>query len=380
MTAPVMHDLVLRNGRVVDPGRAIDRNCDIGFRGGKVSALGDVQGPARETVDVSGYIVTPGLIDLHTHVYWGGNSLGVDPSDYARKSGATTVVDAGSSGAGNFRGFKHHVIDAAEIRVLAFLNISFAGIFATGRNISVGESSNLDLLDPALCVSIIEEFPETIVGVKVRIGKIASGGSGLSALSIALEAAEKTARPVMVHLDHPPPRMEEAIAKLRKGDIWTHCFRGGFNVPLDGDAKIRDELLQARARGVIFDIGHGGGSFSFDTARKMMGQGFLPDTISSDVHTLSEHGPAFNLLVTMSKLLALGMPLIEVIRSCTETPSKAINRPDLGTFAVGGIGDATVLNIETGDTVLMDSHGDVLEPSREFSCVGRVVNGTWLDR
>ncbi|MGA9865625.1 MAG: amidohydrolase/deacetylase family metallohydrolase [Acetobacteraceae bacterium] len=372
-----MFDLLLKGGRVIDPAQDHDGVADVAFAGGLVAAVGRDLGAAREVRDVAGRLVVPGLIDLHTHVYWGGTSLGVDADSYAKKGGITTLVDAGSAGPGNFAGFRKHVIERVDVRILPFLHISFPGIFAVSPYLSVGESSDLRLLDPKACIDVARANADLVVGIKVRIGKIGSGDSGLGAFAIAMEAAEHTGLPLMTHLDRPPPARNEIMPRMRRGDIWTHCFRGPPNHPLDFHGDIQQDVIAARARGVIFDIGHGRGSFGFETAKAMLAHGFVPDVISSDVHVLSIGGPAFDLLTTMSKFLALGFPLLEVIRAATINPARAVNREDRGTLKPGLLGDATVLEIEDGEFDYIDSPGDHISGDKRLVCRGTVLGGRW---
>ncbi len=279
--------------------------------------------------------MTPGFIDLHTHVYWGGTSLGVDATDAARQSGVTTLIDAGSAGPGNFRGFLKHVIEPSEPRILAYLHISFAGIFAFSKRIMVGESSDMRLMSPADAVAVANANRDVIVGIKVRVGRHASGSSGVAPLDIALQVAEELGLPLMAHIDEPPPSYEDVLIRLRPGDVLTHCFRPFPNSPVTGQGAVKQAVLEARQRGVLFDVGHGMGSFAFKTARAMLDAGFMPDTISSDLHILNLEGPVFDQATTLSKFLSLGTPLIDVIRATTANAAAAIRRPELGTLRAG---------------------------------------------
>ncbi|MGY9055504.1 MAG: amidohydrolase/deacetylase family metallohydrolase [Alphaproteobacteria bacterium] len=371
-----MHDLVLKGGRVIDPAQNIDRVTDVAFADGKVAAIGDgLQG--RDTRYVSGKMVTPGLIDLHTHVYWGHTSIGIDPDPYALKTACTTLVDAGTAGPANFLGYRRHIVEPADVNIVSYINISFAGIFAFSNMVMVGESDDFRLLHPEACLRAIEQHRDVICGVKVRIGMTASGGKGAAPLDLALEVADAAGLPVMCHLDYPPPSRKETLARLRKGDVLTHCFRPFPGAPAHYDGRVREEVLEARERGVIFDIGHGGGSFGWKTAEDMVGNGFLPDCISSDVHTLSEDGPAYDQLVTMSKFLYLGMTPTEIIRASTEGPANAISRPELGSLAIGTQGDASVLSIEDGERALQDAKGLDRIGNQHFKAEGMVMRGSW---
>ena len=373
-----MTDLILRGGRVIDPSSGRDETADIAFDEGKVTAVGlNLPSRGAEVVDVDGRLVVPGLIDLHTHVYWGGTSLGVDAVEVARQSGTTTFVDAGSAGSGNFHGFRRHVIEPSPLRIIPYLNVSFPGIFAFGATVMVGECADLRLFDPRECVRVIEANRDLIAGVKVRVGRNAGGTSGIAPLDMALEVAEETGLPVMAHLDHPPPSRLEVLSRLRRGDILTHCFRPFPNAPVLPDGRIREEVSEARRRGVIFDIGHGGGSFGFRTAEGMLAAGFLPDVISSDVHTLSIKGPAFDQLVTMSKFICLGMDLTEVIQASTLAPAAALGRVDLGRLQIGAVGDATVLELAEGDFDYRDVLGEVRSGRWRLKARGLVVAGRW---
>lgn len=373
-------DLILKNGRVVDPSQGIDRVADVGFSQGRVAAVGEgLSADGAAVRDIAGKIVTPGIIDLHTHVYWGGTSLGIDADAFARSSAVTTCVDTGSAGPGNFAGFRKHVIEHSHARILVYLHISFAGIYGFHPSLMVGESHDFRLMAAREAAAVIEANRDVIVGIKVRIGRHASGPSGIAPLDVALDVAGETGVPVMCHIDEPPPTYEEVVAKLRKGDVLTHCYRPFPNSPVTGEGAVKPEILKARERGVIFDVGHGMGSFSWKTARAMMAADFPPDTISSDVHAFCIDGPAYDQLTTMSKFLALGMPLDDVVARSTVRPAEALNRPELGTFQQGGAGDASVISIEQGRFDLEDVRGEIVTADRRLKAEGVVIGGAWWD-
>ena len=371
-----MNDLVLKGGRVVDPSQGIDKVTDIAFANGKVAAIGDNL-VGKDTRNVAGKIVSPGLIDLHTHVYWGGTSLGVEAELLARTGGVTTFIDAGSAGPGNFHGFRKHVIEPSPVRILPYLNIAFPGIFAFSKTVMVGENSDMRLIDPREAVRVAREHKDLVLGIKVRVGRSASGDSGAKPLDIALEVAEELGLPVMAHIDHPPPSRKEVLERLRPGDVLTHCYRPFPNSLLRSDGAVREEALLARERGITFDIGHGAGSFGFHACRGLLAAGFRPDVISSDVHVLNVDGPAFDLLTTMSKFLVQGMELNALVAAVTQAPANAIRRPSLGTLAVGTEGDATIVDIEKGSFEFYDTQGVRLDADQRLRLKGMVVGGVW---
>jgi dihydroorotase len=375
----VQHDLILKGARVIDPSQNHDGICDVAFADGRVSGFGrDLPvGPGTQVREMGGAIVTPGLIDLHTHVYWGGTSIGIDADEFCRTSGVTTSVDTGSAGPGNFAGFRKHVIDRSEARILAYLHVSFAGIYAFSKTIMVGESQDPRLMAPREAVEVAEANRDVIIGIKVRVGRNSSGDQGTAPLNIALQVAEETGLPLMAHIDEPPPSYEEVLAMLRPGDVLTHAFRPFPNSPVTAQGAVKPAVREARARGVLFDIGHGKGSFAFKTARAMMAGGFLPDTISSDVHQLCIEGPAFDQVTTMSKMLCLGMSLTDVIAASTVNAAVAVKRMEYGTLKVGALGDATVLAVRDGAFDYVDTRGEHMEGAQRITAEGVVLKGRW---
>jgi dihydroorotase len=372
------YDLILRGGRVIDPSQKLDAVADVAFSGGKVAKVApNLKDDAVDVRDVSGKIVSPGLIDLHTHVYWGGTSLGIDAEEFCRTSGVTTAIDTGSAGPGNFAGFRKHVIEQSAVRILAYLHVSFAGIFAFSKRVMVGESEDMRLMAPHDAVEVANANRDVIVGIKVRLGARTSGRSGAQPLDIARQVADEVGMPLMVHIDEAPPTYEEVLAKLRHGDVLTHAFRPFPNSPATAQGTIKKEVLDARQRGVIFDIGHGKGSFAYKTARAMLANGFLPDTISSDVHALCIDGPAYDQVTTMSKFLCLGVGLSDVIAASTVNAAMALKRPELGSLKPGSVGDATILSIDEGKFDYVDVVGEHLEGDRKINSRGVVIGGRW---
>ncbi len=372
-------ELILKGGRVIDPSQGFDGIADVGFSGGKVASFAKSLTPQAQTQvhDVTGLIVAPGLIDMHTHVYWGGTSLGIDAEHFARISGVTTAIDTGSAGPGNFAGFRKHVIEKSQVRILAYLHISHAGIFGLDTNMEVGESENMKLMNPAAAIDVVEANRDTIVGMKVRVGRYASGDQGIAPLDIALQVADQTGVQMMAHIDEPPPTYEDVVNRLRPGDVLTHCFRPFPNAPYGAQGKIKPAIEAARKRGVFFDVGHGMGSFSFKTARTMLANSFQPDTISSDIHKLCINGPAFDQVTTMSKFLCLGMTLTEVIAASTSNAALVLKRPELGSLKPGSAGDATILTVDDGRFDYLDTVGEHLIGDRKINSRGVVIAGKW---
>jgi len=368
------YDLILRGGRLLDPGTGRDETTDVAFAGGKVAATGSgLQGRAAR--DVSGCIVMPGNIDFHTHVYWGGTSISIDADKLARRCGTTTWLDVGSAGPGNFAGFRKHVMEASQTRILAYLHVSHAGIFAFLHNVMVGESQDMRMMDTETCAAVARDNPDLIRGIKVRVGANTSGVNGIAPLYHGLEAADRAGLLIMCHIDRPPPRYADVLRELRPGDVLTHCFKPFPNAPCHADGRIKDACWQARERGVVFDIGHGKGSFDFAVAEAMLKGGFPPDIISSDVHALCIDGPAYDNMETMSKFLHLGMDLPSIVRAVTASPAALLKRPDLADLSAGSTGDATVMRLEEGRFTFTDVSGQTRVGRQRFALDSVVMGG-----
>ena len=380
MSQATKYSLVLKGGRLIDERNKRDGKFDVAIANGKIAAVAPSIDPEGSRVrDVTGSIVSPGLIDIHTHVYHKATSLSVDPGLVARRSAMTTLIDAGSAGAGNYDGFRDYVMAHSPYRILAFLNISFPGIFGFDKDVQVGEATARSMLPVHHCVAKIEANRDRIIGVKVRIGGIVTGDLGLGALELALEAAEAVGLPLMTHIGHPPPSYSAVVDMLRPGDILTHCYRPDPNSAIGEDGKVLDAVKEARKRGVLFDIAHGMGAFGYDTAEAALKDGFKPDLISSDVHVIAIEGPGFDLLHTISKLLNCGLSLAEVIGMSTSRPALAIRHPELGHLGVGATADISVLREVQSDYVFADVVGTTRQGSKLLHPVAVYLGGREME-
>ena len=344
-------DLVVRGGEVVDPAGGFEGRLDVGIRDGMIAAVESALPVehAGSVLDATGQIVTAGLIDTHTHIYWGATYWGIEPDPIAARTGVTTWVDAGSAGGFNFPGFRRWVVETSGVRVYSLLNISSIGLTARTYELATPEYAEVPLAR-----QIVELNRDVIVGIKARIDRNTTRGTGIEPLRRARELASQVGLPLMVHVGLGPPSLDEIIALLRPGDILTHCSTGHDNRVLEPDGSIRDFVRMARDNGLILDVGHGTGSFSFEVAERMLAEGMPPDVVSTDIHQLSVQGPMFDLPTTLSKLLSLGMSLPDVIERATSRPARAIGRPDLGSLRPGSPADVAVFQLESGQFTFHD--------------------------
>ena len=372
-------DLLLKGGHVIDPKNRINERRDVAIKDGRVAAVErDIPATrAVKTVDVTGFYVTPGLVDIHVHVYAGtgmrnaySGDLSVYPDGHTFRSGVTTVVDAGSSGWRNFPDFKDRVIDRARTRVLAMLNI-------VGRGMGGGKiEQDTSDMDPKATAETARRYKDLVVGIKTAH----YAAPDWTAVDRAIEAGRLAGLPVMVDFGSflpERPFQQLVLEKLRPGDIYTHTYLAAVPM-LDEEGQVLPYLFAARKRGVIFDLGHGGGSFVFRQAVPAMRQGFHPDTISTDLHVGSMNAGMKDMLNVMSKMLNMGMELEEVILRSTWRPAQVIHREELGHLTPGAPADVTVLNLRYGSFGFVDVYGARLRGDRKLEAEltirdGRVV-------
>lgn len=349
------YDLLLRGGHVIDPANGINAPMDVAVSGGKIAAVAKTipADSAQRTVDVTGLYVSPGFIDLHGHIETGRIENGPSfPYDLYLASGATTICDAGTWGARDFHLLKRYYIDRARVRILSFLNIAASGM-DRNRGTEVSGEQRLADMDIDLCVATIEKNRDTIVGIKSAhywtSKPFDAAHPPWGSVDKAVEAGTRANVPIMVDFWPRPERPydELILKKMRPGDIHTHVFGQQFPI-IDPSGKVYEHLWAARKRGVLFDVGHGSGSFWFRNAAPAVKQGFLPDTLGTDLHMGSFLGPVHDLNTVMSKILCLGAPVDEVVKRATVNVAKAIRRPELGTLTVGREADIAVFEVRKG--------------------------------
>jgi dihydroorotase len=348
----VTHDLVVAGGRVLCPATGIDAVADVAIDDGVIAEVGEGL-TGHERLDASGLLVVPGLIDLHVHAYDGVSHYGIDADRYMLRRGTTTAVDVGSAGAQTFPGFRRIVIDEMRTRVYAYLHIAVEGMISR----LVGELEDIRWASVEQCVQVAEANRDVVVGVKLRAGYQMVGPDPRPAVALALEAAGALGLPLMVHVIDMGMPLPELLGRMRPGDVVTHCFHGNDGGLLDGDGNVWPEAREARGRGILFDVGHGSGSFTWRVARAALAQGFPPDTISSDIHAYNCAGPVHDLPRTLSKLLHLGMPLPGVITAATSRVGEHLAHvapAGLGTLASGAPGDLSLLELQSGSFALTD--------------------------
>lgn len=364
------YDILLKGGHVIDPANGIDGMMDVAVTGDKIAKVAADIDPAlaKKVVDAAGLYVTPGLIDIHVHVYHTREpeTLSVIADHHSFRSGVTTMVDTGTAGAKHFLHFKRTVIDTARTRIFAYINIVKSGM--------IGDfEQDIREMDAELAASIVLAYPDQCVGIKTAhywTHKPEDADHPLwAAVDRGLEASAICKKPLMVDFWHRPDERtyQELLLKMQPGDIHTHMYAQQFPV-LDENKKPNDFLFEARDRGVIFDVGHGAGSFWFRNAVPAMAGGWGPDSISTDLHISNVNGPVYDMITTMAKFLNMGMPLQEVIYRSTVTPAHEIGHPELGTLSEGAEADLAVIRLETGSFGFTDCGRAKLTGTQNLTC------------
>jgi dihydroorotase len=361
------YDLVVKNGHVIDPKNKIDGVMDIAVKEGKIAkvAASIPATDAKKSVDATGLYVAPGFIDIHTHVFTGSKpetfadgSLSVSPDDFTLRNGVTTVVDAGTSGWRNFPTFKNQVIDKSKTRILAFLNIAGSGM--------VGSPSEQDMndMDPYMTSLMAKKYPDVVVGVKIGHFE----GSDWAPFDRALEAGKLSGRPLFVECHLPQFSLEDQLKKMRPGDIITHSFeKVSERMPIvDEQGNLRPFVLDAKKRGVLFDLGHGGAGFWFSVAMPALKQGLPPNTFGTDLHRFSMNAGMKDMMNVMSKYLAMGMKLEDIVQTATWNAAKAIKHEDLGNLSEGSSADIAVFRIREGKFGFIDAGVNSIEGNRKL--------------
>ena len=370
-------DLLVKGGEVVDPGSGRRGALDVAVSRNRIAAV-DPNIPASaaaRVIDAAGKIVTPGLVDLHSHVFHGCSYWGVRPDPVASRSGVTTWIDAGSAGAMTLDGFREYIVKPARARIYAFLNISYIGLVGPDH-----ELMNLNYCDIDVFKRIYDLNRDLVVGVKVRMMSSTVGEQGVKPLERARRAADECAVPMMMHIGYAPPSIDECLPFLKKGDILTHCFTGFDMRILAENGKLRDSARDAWERGVVMDIGHGTGAFVFEVAEPLIQQDYKPTVISTDIHQLSIRGPMYDLPTCMNKCLTLGMSLDEVVEAATSAPARAVGLDDeVGALKPGLMADIALFEVEKGTFRYYDVKMDMREGHERLRHSLTIVGGRPLD-
>ncbi len=384
------YDLLLRNANVLDPSQGLAAKRDIGMRYGQIESIEPSIAPdrAQRVMDAGGRLVTPGLIDLHCHSYPFGSAIGIPADELVAHQCTTTVVSAGDAGANNFAGWRRFVMPASRTRQYAFVHIAVAGL----AGFPVPELYNIDYAQPEVAARVVAENADVVLGVKVRMSENVIARHGLEPLKRAIKACEMSGVPpakVMCHIGGVADRglMSQILDLLRPGDVLTHCYSGAPNIAGDAtnivqDGKLLPAALAAKRRGVVFDIGHGGGSFDYTIAEAAMAQGCPPDTISSDMHVFSGNSPGMPYLPwVMSKMIGLGFSLSEVVAMATAAPARVIGRlPKHGTLQIGAPADLSILELVDGPVEFVDTRNNKRMGKLHLRPSGTIVAGVAFGR
>ena len=358
----MQYDLLLTGGEVRDPAAGLKDRMDVAIAGGKIVEVGPnlPQKDARRTISVQGRLVTPGLVDVHAHVFVNAHDMGGHTDHFCRASGVTTLCDAGSTGSSNFAGLRHVLDTEVHTRVRAFVNLSAIGITGTSRG---GELSHFPYADPEGCARTISENPDLAIGVKLRYGPNLVWEYTTEPVKLARKTAAMAGVPLMIHITDSPIPLPDILAEMAPGDIVTHCYHGRAHGIMGQEKEfVLKEVVEAQRHGIVFDCAHGRNHFSFRMIEKALDQGFLPDTISTDLtFTSATHGPVWDLPTTMTKLLHFGMSLDDIIARATAAPAKILGyEGTVGTLRPGANADIAVLELRDGNFALTDSEGSTI--------------------
>jgi dihydroorotase len=383
------YDLVIKGGDVIDPSQSLRGKRDIGIRWGVVEAIEDNIPAERalKTIDAAGKLVMPGLIDLHCHIYAYGSAIGIPPDELVQFQGTTTVVSAGDAGVNNLAALRRFIVAQSRSRIYAFVHIANNGL----SSFPVAELYNLDNAQVDACAMALAENPDFLVGVKVRMSENVIFKHGLEPLKRGIKACEMCGWParMMVHIGGVETKelMSDILNLLRPGDILTHAYSGAPNMTgvftnIVQEGKLLPAALAAKQRGVIFDVGHGGGSFDFTVAEVAIPGGCAPDTISSDIHVFSGNTPGMPFLPNvMGKFMAMGFSLEQVVTMTTTVPAKIINRaPKIGTLQVGAPGDVAIMELVEGPVTFVDTRNNKRDGKLQLKPVQTVINGVPFGR
>ncbi|HEX5453048.1 MAG TPA: amidohydrolase/deacetylase family metallohydrolase [Stellaceae bacterium] len=377
------YDLLIQHGEVLDPGAGLKGMLDVGIVGGKIVEVGPklAEKEARRTLSAKGLYVTPGLVDIHAHVFVNAHDMGGHTDHFCRQSGVTTLCDAGSAGSATFAGLRHVLDHDIKTRVRAFVNLSAIGIVGTSRG---GELAHKPYADPEGCARTIAENPDLAIGVKLRYGPGIVWEYTTEPVKMARRTAAMADVPLMIHITDSPIPLPEIVAEMAPGDIVTHCYHGRANGIMGQEKEfVLKEIVEAQRHGIIFDCAHGRNHFSFPMIEKALDQGFLPDTISTDLtFTSATKGPVWDLATTMSKLLHFGMPFDEVVRRATAAPAKIMGyEGTVGTLKPGADADIALLERRNGNFPMTDSDGNTVTAKERIVTRLTLKGGrVWFER
>jgi dihydroorotase len=378
----MQYDLLLTDGEVLDPAGGLKGRMDVAIAGGKIAAVApNLPRDARRTISAKGRLVTPGLVDVHAHVFVNAHDMGHRTDHFCRASGVTTLCDAGSTGSANFAGLRHVLDSAVHTRVRAFVNLSAIGITGTSRG---GELLHFPYADPEGCARTISENPDLAIGVKLRYGPNLVWEYTTAPVKLARQTAAAAGVPLMIHITDSPIPLPDILAEMAPGDIITHCYHGRAHGIMGQEKEfVLKEVVEAQRHGIIFDCAHGRNHFSFRMIEKALDQGFLPDTISTDLTmTSASKGPVWDLPTTMSKLLHFGMKLDDIVARATAAPAKILGyEGTVGTLKPGANADIAVLELRDGNFDLTDSEGSTITAKRRLLTQLTLRDGrVWYER